>query len=269
MRRAVFVVVVLMASRVGAQVSIEIGSLTAAPGESGIVDVTIRTTHVDVAGTANGIVWTGPFSFDSCAVNPDIDRSASGFAYTPTGCRMTGDCTSLSSLILSLGIPTLPPPLADGDILYSCQATVRNDAAMGDYELTCRRWGSATSVGMPIDTSCVDGVVRVRVPTPTATVTPTSTLPPPTATATQVPPSATSTAPPATSTPVPCPGDCDANGVVSIDELISAVRIALGEVGVGVCPSVNSDGGSEVSVSELVRAVVNALDGCSAQGATG
>jgi hypothetical protein len=39
-----------------------------------------------------------------------------------------------------------------------------------------------------------------------------------------------------------CRGDCDGDGSVTIDELIAAVGIALGESGVEQCPSLDGDG---------------------------
>lgn len=60
----------------------------------------------------------------------------------------------------------------------------------------------------------------------------------------------------------PCAGDCDVGGAVSIDELITAVRIALGESGAALCAAVDSNGDGVVTIDELVAAVTRALDGC-------
>jgi hypothetical protein len=64
-----------------------------------------------------------------------------------------------------------------------------------------------------------------------------------------------------TSSGVPVAGDCDADGRVTVAELIRAVAIALGETPLADCPviDVNSDG--RVSVDELVAAVDAALAG--------
>jgi hypothetical protein len=56
-----------------------------------------------------------------------------------------------------------------------------------------------------------------------------------------------------------CAGDCDGDQVVEIAELIRSVGIALGTVGGSSCPVF--DDGAEIS--DLVRAVRAALDGCS------
>lgn len=61
-----------------------------------------------------------------------------------------------------------------------------------------------------------------------------------------------------------CPGDCDGGGTVTVDELILAVRIGLGEAMPEACPAVDRDGDGAVVVAELIAAVRAALDGCPA-----
>lgn len=63
---------------------------------------------------------------------------------------------------------------------------------------------------------------------------------------------------------LPCGGDCDHTGTVTVDELIRGVSILLGESAVGACAAVDSDGDGSVTVEELVGAVANALTGCPA-----
>jgi len=72
-----------------------------------------------------------------------------------------------------------------------------------------------------------------------------------------------------------CVGDCNGNGSVTVDKLITMVNIALGNQPVAECEAgdVNSDG--QVTINEIVAAVDNALSGCvvirvgSASGAPG
>ncbi len=59
-----------------------------------------------------------------------------------------------------------------------------------------------------------------------------------------------------------CPGDCDGNDVVSVDELIAGVRVSLASTPGRSCAAADGDGDGTVTVSELVRAVSAALDGC-------
>jgi hypothetical protein len=109
--------------------------------------------------------------------------------------------------------------------------------------------------------------------TGTATVTPTGPLPPTgTATATAVDTAtATATAPGATATAtgtatatagVPCPGDCNGSGEVTIDELIRIVNIALGNQPVSNCLAGDLTGDGTIAINEIVTAVNAAINGC-------
>lgn len=59
-----------------------------------------------------------------------------------------------------------------------------------------------------------------------------------------------------------CPGDCNHNNVVTIDELVRAVTLALRDTPPEECPSLDSDLDGTVRVHELVEAVRRALTGC-------
>jgi len=64
-----------------------------------------------------------------------------------------------------------------------------------------------------------------------------------------------------TATPVPCVGDCDSRGSVTVDEIITLVNIALGNAQPLACPE-GIPSGAEVDVALIIRAVNNALDSC-------
>jgi hypothetical protein len=66
-----------------------------------------------------------------------------------------------------------------------------------------------------------------------------------------------------TSTVAPsgCAGDCDADGVVAVSELVRSVNIVLGRLPPSVCPAFAATG-----IGDLVEAVAAALSGCSAGG---
>lgn len=64
-----------------------------------------------------------------------------------------------------------------------------------------------------------------------------------------------------------CTGDCNLDGVVTINELIRMTNIALGvslcgEGPVAPCPAGDANGDCAITVEELVRAVGNNLNGC-------
>ncbi|MDX2170917.1 MAG: imelysin family protein [Deltaproteobacteria bacterium] len=58
-----------------------------------------------------------------------------------------------------------------------------------------------------------------------------------------------------------CVGDCDANGAVSIDEVISGVNLALGSDAAS-CAALDTDVNGDIAINELIGAVSAALDGC-------
>jgi hypothetical protein len=94
----------------------------------------------------------------------------------------------------------------------------------------------------PIQAALSNWAECVPTPTPTLTLTPIPTLTP---------------------TPVPCLGDCSGNGTVTVDELVTMVRIALGFVDPSTCVAGDSDGNHIIAVNELVGAVARALNACS------
>jgi len=55
------------------------------------------------------------------------------------------------------------------------------------------------------------------------------------------------------------PGDCNGDGIVSIDELIKGVNIALGNLPVTACPAFDTNHNGQVSIDELIAAVNVAL----------
>jgi hypothetical protein len=68
---------------------------------------------------------------------------------------------------------------------------------------------------------------------------------------------------PAAATPV-CTGDCNGDGVVSIDELVNGVNILLDNMPVTRCSACDRDGNGTVSVDEVIDAVRSSLNGCPA-----
>ena len=62
--------------------------------------------------------------------------------------------------------------------------------------------------------------------------------------------------------PVSCPGDCDLDRTVAVNELVSSVNISLGASALGQCIVSDPSGNGDVTVDELVRAINAALNGC-------
>ncbi len=66
----------------------------------------------------------------------------------------------------------------------------------------------------------------------------------------------------------PCPGDCNEDGAVRVNELVTGVNINLGNADARSCPAVDVDRNGRVAVNELIQAVRSNLEGCSGGGAT-
>jgi hypothetical protein len=67
----------------------------------------------------------------------------------------------------------------------------------------------------------------------------------------------------ATCTPtVPCVGDCDGNGTVTVDEVLKMVNIALGNTAVATCTAGDGNCDNAITVDEILTAVNAALSGC-------
>lgn len=59
-----------------------------------------------------------------------------------------------------------------------------------------------------------------------------------------------------------CVGDCNANHVVTVDELLTGVKVALGGAALSKCTKIDASQDGAVTVEELVAAVNNAVHGC-------
>jgi len=98
--------------------------------------------------------------------------------------------------------------------------------------------------------------------TATATDTPTDT-PTETPTDTPIPTSTPTSTPSETAVPTPtCVGDCNGEGHVTVDEILTLVNIALGNADATACPNGIPSGVLQVDVVLILTAVNNALDGC-------
>ena len=60
-----------------------------------------------------------------------------------------------------------------------------------------------------------------------------------------------------------CLGDCDGSEAVTVDEIIRAVGIALGNEPIDVCYRFDPDADEMVTVDEIIGGIASALDGCS------
>jgi cysteine-rich repeat protein len=59
-----------------------------------------------------------------------------------------------------------------------------------------------------------------------------------------------------------CAGDCNGDGQVTVDELLTMVNIALGNAPVDGCLPGDPNADGQITVDEILTAVTNALNGC-------
>ena len=59
-----------------------------------------------------------------------------------------------------------------------------------------------------------------------------------------------------------CTGDCNGDGEVTVNELITMVNIALGTANVSTCLAGDANSDGEITINEIIAGVGNALNGC-------
>jgi hypothetical protein len=199
-------------------------------------------------------------------------------------------CTS-SSCVYSASDPGFiapspaPPggayhPLAEGTLVRVEIVSIDDDAVLQLQGVRLEASGQSAAIGTMPEIhahptwrlNLPDGVFgEYRITYKLTTDSPLYTASEPyTAVVVNVPPSTASPTPTPTPTPLPCRedcgpggcvGDCNADGRVSLGEVVHAVKMALGSADPSTCTAANPDGG-RVSVAELIAAVEAALRSC-------
>jgi hypothetical protein len=213
---------------------------------------------------ATGVPGDKCIEAPDCEVNATIRKEATQFTFLPQGCTGAA-CTGVRALVFSFTSPNRLIP--DGSVLYSCQVAIGPDTPLGHYALVVGNialslpnppGGRVCGGSSGVLCGAVDGSVTVAVlptPTPTKTATNTQTsTPTPTRTATDTPTN--------TPTPTPCLGDCNGSGQVTVDDVLTMVNIALGNLDVSHCQAGDANDDKQITVDEILTAVNNALNGC-------
>jgi MYXO-CTERM domain-containing protein len=183
------------------QGSINIGSVTGAPGTTASVEVSLTVVEgAEIAGTENVITFgTAGVQLQACVVNPGINKGGTAFSFQPSG--------SVKALVLALdntdAIPT-------DSVLYTCQVAIGADVENGTtIPLTCSEPGASDGEGNPVLVECSDGLVTVAEATPTPTSEPTSTNTPDSPTPTDTPDASPTPTNTSTNTPTRTPSRVD------------------------------------------------------------
>src|SRR5262249_2484082 len=125
----------LLAAGAAHGASIDVGTASGTPGEEVTVAVSLRTMGAAVLGPQNRIEFGGETPVGAkangdpdCAVNPDIDKSATGFRFLPLGCDPATDCAAVRAVVLAFDNLEA---IADGATLYTCRIAIAADAPIG------------------------------------------------------------------------------------------------------------------------------------------
>jgi hypothetical protein len=214
------------------------------------------TIHFDNGGSERGVTvpgtrefvfmgstWTGgvvaterrPPLYASGAFSYEVGARGAGVAFEPPVDSIT------FFFVHGLGFSAGTATAFDG--AGNAVGTVASRAAttFGNPANFVTLTGPPAIARIEVSGAVVDDFTFVTAAEPSATPPPTPTLPP---------------------RPVSCPGDCNGDGTVSIDELIRGVTLALSTSAADACPGLDRGGDGIVAIDDLVAAVNAALAGC-------
>lgn len=179
------------------------------------------TATLTVAGDSDALSGTMVFEGHPCLTLARFTGRASGTS-------VNGSITSLTSVVVGNTRLTANPAGLTGTYSLLAGCTV---AANGTLALQNSPGGTVR--GTATATSTTGAASPTRTPTPTAT---------------------------ATATPG-VSGDCDGNGLVAVDEIVSMVSIGLSTRPLDRCPAADRNGDGRVTVDEILRGISAALYG--------
>jgi len=203
-------------------VDIVLASRAALPGQTIPIPVFLDTAGFDLFGVENHIELESGTYIPPLELTGRVECRMTQFSprHSAFG-RVPPSCMPDRDCI---GVRALILGFVVGDFengeLYRCNVAVARDASPGTYRLRCTNAGTASFIpGEPLPTVCSDGEIRV-----------------------------TDRA-----------GDCDGDGLVTIDELVRGVAVTMGELALEECAPLDGDLDGRARVNDVVRAVASAL----------
>jgi hypothetical protein len=209
------------------------------------------------------VIPGGVEAFGSFGINGDYSQTATGTLRLDVGpsehdqLHVTGTATLDGTLVVELLDGYVPQA---SDIIVAVTA----GAVSGQFANATERVfmsAGAFDVHYTATEVVLSGFDPEATP-PTSTPSASTPTPEGTVTALTEQPVTASPTPTRTPTPAPCAGDCNGDGRISIDELISGVNILLESAELEVCPSFDADEDGSVTVDEIVAVLQAALNGC-------
>ena len=156
-------------------VLVVVGSAAAFPGEQTALDVSMRSGGNAVATVQNDVNFPVGVSIapdasglPDCAVDPDIDKTLTTFAYLPYGCAVGINCGAMRATVEGSSAP-----IPDRAVLYSCTLDIAEDAAPGLSFLTVANADARAPDGSRLPAQGRRGTLSILGPTHTPTLTPT------------------------------------------------------------------------------------------------
>jgi len=234
--------------------------ITLFSGKQGSTCNTVKGCHTDLPPQAPLVRFEGPTEvpIKMMATFRFVVHSQAPAAQTYAGFNVAASAGQLTisqaqgGRVIGNEITHFSPKQNDANADATFEFTWQAPAAAGTYTL----YGAGNSVNrnfLPSGDKPATATFMVKVLAAAASPTPTQTESP-------TPPLSTQTPSP---TPRPCVADCNRNGVVTPDELLVAVQIALGGVSFDHCPTLDVDRNTVVSIEEVLTAVKSAEMGCS------
>ena len=275
----------------GSTGALEITHLGAKVAVSGVTTFTFQWTapnsftSVALTGWGNAVNFDHTNMGDAAASSTLVVSSAGVQASTPT-MTPTATATNTATAVPTATVtPTSPPTRTRTPTPTRTPTMTATNTATATATSSSTATPSPTAIVTNTATTVPTATATVDPPTATATSSSTATpSPTPSATETVTLPTATDTALVATRTPsaspsatvsssqtptstltptpIPCSGDCSQDGMVTVDELVRAVYIALGNGATAECPAVDVNRDGQVTVDEVVQAVNAELQGC-------
>jgi len=220
----------------GGMVTLTVGAVSGAPGDSVTVPIDlsggqgqVASAQLDLLFDPTAVNIADPGS--ACAKDPRLTEHVFSAVFTDSPPPPTG----LKRLRLFVGDITPPVATFDDGRIATCTFQVQSNAVGTQSVLAADRLNVGDAHGDVFGSQAVTGGVSILVPTPT----------------------------PGTVVQHPaCPGDCNGDGEVLVNEITVAVRIMAGEVPLSDCPAADADGDGEVFVTDITRAVIALGTGC-------
>lgn len=221
----------------GGMVTLTVGSVSGSAGQDATISISmsggggeVATAQLDLLFDPNTLDISNPSA--ACVKDPRLSEHVLSVTLPNDPPAPDGK----QRLRLFVGDLTAPiATFADGGIA-TCTFRIKSGAAATPVTLAADRLNVGDARGNVFGSQAVSGGVSILIATPTPVPAPTP--------------------------GVACPGDCDGDGEVFVNEVTMAVRILAGEVPLSECPAADADGDGEVFVTDVTRAALSLGLGC-------